>query len=317
MHRRTLLRLGGGLALAAASGRAAGAASGPVRIGWLRGPNDITTGKARGTIEAALAGKGASVQWIGPYAAAAPALEAMNAGAIDVTAGSSTASVTGMSGGVPLVIYAYQRIAAGAEAILVQQDSPIRTLADLAGKTVAVNRGGTGEYLLMRALSHNEIDPATVKRAYLAPADSGASFARGHVDAWATWDPFVTIALATYGARILTDGAGIGSENAVTLMASRDFVAGRRDLLQVLFATNLADNRWAQAHPAEAGTIWAQAMGLPGALSAAIGRNNAVPTTGLSDRSVAEIKGVAEWYAASKITPRLADVEAGIVKLAG
>ncbi|SFL14325.1 sulfonate transport system substrate-binding protein [Methylobacterium pseudosasicola] len=287
-----------------------------MRIGWLRSPNDITTGKARGTIEKALAERRASVQWVGPFAAAAPALEALNAGAIDVTAGSSTASVTALSAGVPVLIYAYQRIAAGGEAIVVRKNSSIRTLADLANKNVAVNRGGTGEYLLMRALARNGINPANVRRVYLSPADSGASFTQGHVDAWATWDPFVTIALQTYDARVLVDGAGIGSENAVTLMTSRDFAARRRDLLQVLFDTNISDNKWAQSNAAEAGVTWVQAMNLPISLASAIGRNNAVPTSAVTERSVAEIKGVAEWYAASKIIPHLPNIDFGVIKLA-
>lgn len=316
MDRRTFGRLGASFLLTSAAANVARAAAGDVvRIGWLRGPNDITTGRARGTLEAALAAKGAKVEWAGPFAAAAPALEALNAGSIDVTAGSSTASVTGLSAGVPMVIFAYQRIAAGGEAILVKTGSPIRTLADLRGRTVAVNRGGTGEYLLMRALETNRIDAADVKRVYLSPGDSGPSFSQGHVDAWATWDPFVSIALANYDARILTDGAGIGSQNAVTLMASRSFAETKRDLLQVVFDTALADNRWAQANAAEAGAIWAQAMAIPATLGPVIGRNNAVPTTGLTDAGVAEIRGIAEWYAASRIIPRLPDIGAGVLKL--
>lgn len=162
MRRRSLLQLTALLPLAAQ-------AQAPivVRIGWLRGPNAITLGRACGTIEKALAAHGATVQWAGPFAAAAPALEALNAGAIDVTAGSSTASITGLAAGVALVVFAYQKISAAGEGILVKQDGPMKTLADLKGHTVAVNRGGTGEYLLMRGLAHNNIDPATVKRIYL------------------------------------------------------------------------------------------------------------------------------------------------------
>ena len=189
------------------------------------------------------------------------------------------------------------------EAILVETGSPIRTLADPKGRTVAVNRGGTGEYLLMRALETNRIDAAEVKRVYLSPGDSGPSLRQGHVDAWATWDPFVSIALANYDVRILTDGAGIGSQNAVTLMARRSFAETKRDLLQVVFDTALADNRWPQANAAEAGTIWALAMAIPTTLGPVIGRNNAVSTIGLTDTSEPRSKGIAEWYTTSKIIP--------------
>jgi sulfonate transport system substrate-binding protein len=287
----------------------------PVRIGWLRAPNDITTGRARGTLERAVAAQGARVEWAGPFAAAAPALEALNAGSIDITAGSSTASIAALAAGIPMQVFAYQKIAPGGEGILVKQDSPIRRLADLAGRSVAVNRGGTGEYLLMRALDTNGVPAAEVKRVYLSPGDSGAAFAQGHVDAWATWDPFVTIGLENYGARLLADGAAIGSDNAVTLLCSRDFAARRRLLLQAVFDSCLADNLWAQQNTGEAGRIWAEAMSLPAALAPAIGRNNAVPTRGVTDADVAQIAQIADWYVSSRIIPRRPEIEAGVVRL--
>ncbi|MBC9177251.1 aliphatic sulfonate ABC transporter substrate-binding protein [Pseudoroseomonas ludipueritiae] len=314
MQRRTLGKLSAALLLPAlASARAAEGET--VRIGWLRAPNDLTTGRARGTLEKALAAQGAKLEWAGPFPAAAPALEALNAGSIDITAGSSTACIAALAARIPMVIFAYQKISAGGEGILVKQDSPIRSLADLAGKSVAVNRGGTGEYLLMRALEKKGVDASAVKRVYLSPSDSGAAFTQGHVDAWATWDPFVVIGVQNYGARVLADGADIGSDNAVTLMASRDFVERKRPLLQTVFDTCLDDNRWARNNKNEAGRIWAEAMSLPPGLAPAIGENNAVPTRGVTDADVAQIEQIADWYVSSKIVPRRPDIAAGVVKL--
>lgn len=313
MQRRTLGKLSAALLLPATA-RAAGGET--IRIGWLRAPNDITTGRARGTLEKALAAQGARVEWAGPFPAAAPALEALNAGSIDITAGSSTACIAALAARIPMVIFACQKLSAAAEGILVKQDSPIRSLAELKGRSVAVNRGGTGEYLLMRALERNGVDAASVRRVYLSPSDSGAAFTQGHVDAWATWEPFITIGMASYGARVLADGAAIGSDNAVTLMASRDFAEKQRPLLQTVFETCLADNRWAQDNKAEAGRIWTEAMSLPAALAPAIGESSAVPTRGVTDADVAQIEQIADWYAASRIVPRRPDIAAGVVRLA-
>jgi len=286
-----------------------------VRVGWLRAPNDITLGRARGTIERAVAAHGATIQWAGPFAAAAPALEALNAGAIDVTAGSSTASITGLAAGVPLVVFAYQKISAAAEGILVKQDAPMKTLADLKGHTVAVNRGGTGEYLLMRGLAHNGVNPATVKRIYLGPADAGSAFDRGHVDAWATWDPFIAIAMQNYGARVLADGAQIGSDNAVTLMASTTFATAHRDLLQVMLDTARADNAWSMEHKSEAGGIWAKAMGIPSSLGDVIGASNAVPITAVTPVDLEQMEGIATWYSESGILPVKPDLAQSVIML--
>ncbi|MBD8664440.1 aliphatic sulfonate ABC transporter substrate-binding protein [Rhizobium sp. CFBP 8752] len=286
-----------------------------VRIGWLRGPNDITLAKSRGTLEKALSEKGIKVEWAGPFPAAAPAFEALNAGSIDITAGSSTSAIAALSAKIPLVIFAYQKMAPGSEGIVATKGSGIATIRDLAGKKVAVNRGGTGEYLLMRGLETNGIDPASVERVYLSPSDSGPSFSQGHVDAWATWDPFLTIAEKAYDGTVIADGAAIRSDNAVVLVASREFAKDKADQLQLVFDVIKAENAWAVANKPEAGAIWAKEMIVPAELGAKIGENNAVPTTAVSQSAVKQINAVAEWYAKSGIIPAVPDIADGVVEL--
>ncbi len=57
-------------------------------------------------------------------------------------------------------------------------------------------------------------------------------------------------------------------------------------------------------------------MGLPAALAPAIGRNNAVPTRGVTAADAAQIAQIADWYVASRIIPRRPDIEAGVLRLA-
>lgn len=307
--RRCLLAL----ALVAVSGAAQ--ASETLKIGWLRAPNDITLAKAHGALEKALKPLDVTVEWVGPFAAAAPAFEALNAGAIDMTAGSSTSVISGLAANMPIVVFAYQKMAAGAEGILVPKASTIQSIADLKGKSVAVNRGGTGEYLLVRALETAGIDAAGVKRVYLSPSDSAAALATGHVDAWATWDPFVTLGKTNYDARVLADGAAIKSDNAVVLVASRDLAEKRGKVLKVVFDTLEAENAWAVAHPLDAGRIWAEAMSLKPDLSEAIGVNSAVPTRGVTAADIAQMGAIADWSLKQGIVSVKPDVANGVVEL--
>lgn len=294
---------------------AAQAADQTIRIGWLRGPNDITLAKSRGTLEKALAEKGIKVEWAGPFPAAAPAFEALNAGSIDITAGSSTSAIAALSAKIPLVIFAYQKMSPGAEGIVVKKDSDIASIKDLAGKKVAVNRGGTGEYLLMQGLQTNGVDPKSVERVYLSPSDSGPSFTQGHVDAWATWDPFLTIAETAYDGKVVADGAAIKSDNAVVLVASKEFATSKADQLQLVFDVIKSENAWAVANKEEAGTVWVKEMNVPSNLAAKIGENNAVPTTSVTDADVKQIGAVAEWYAKSGIIPALPNVKDSVISL--
>ena len=287
-----------------------------VRIGWLRGTNDITLGKARGTLRQALAAQGADVEWDGPFSASAPAVEALNADAIDITVGSSTSAVASLAAQAPIVLFAYQRLGPDGEALLVHADSPIRSIAELAGHSVAVNRGGTGEYLLLTALQRHGIDPASVKRVYLAPPDATAAFAAGAVDAIAAWDPFLSQVLTRGGARVLANGAAIGSENAIVMIARRGFAAEHPALLEAVYQALIADNRWEVANKTAAGLVWAQEMHLPDALAPEFAERDAVPTGPVGPAQAAQIDHIAAWYAAAGIIPAKPDMAGSTIDLA-
>ncbi|WP_338564428.1 ABC transporter substrate-binding protein [Erwinia sp. E_sp_W01_6] len=204
-----------------------------LRIGFLRGPTDLALAKEKGTLEKTLAAHNIKVEWAGPFSAAAPAYEALNAGAIDLTTGSSTAFVTAIAAGLPLRFFAYQAMPENGEGIVVRNESHILSLKDLRGKKVAVNKGGTGEYLLSRALSSAGIPEDAVQKVYLGPSDTGTAFVGGHIDAWAIWDPFLSLAKQSYDARLLVNGKEIESENAAGYFVSDDFARAHPEVLEV------------------------------------------------------------------------------------
>ncbi|MEK6421535.1 MAG: aliphatic sulfonate ABC transporter substrate-binding protein [Burkholderia gladioli] len=284
-----------------------------LRIAYLKGTSDLTLAKAKGSLDAALAAQHVKVVWAGPFPAAAPAFEALNANAVDLTSGSSTSFVTAIAGGAPMSIFGYQPMTAQNEAIVVPAKSGIRTLADLAGKSVALNRGGTGEYLLVRALVKNGIDPRSVKRKYLSPSDTGGAFVGGSVEGWATWDPFLTIAESNYDARVLADGQAIGSDNAVGYFVRDDYWKAHPQVVRTVLKVLRDENVWTAAHRDEAGRIWARELSLPPALAPALGAHNVSPLRAVSADDTARIARVAAWYAENGIVPKAPDIRAHVI----
>ena len=55
-----------------------------------------------------------------------------------------------------------------------QADSPIRTIQDLKGKTVAVNRGSGSHFVLAASLKRAGLGFSDIRAAYMPPADSVA-----------------------------------------------------------------------------------------------------------------------------------------------
>jgi sulfonate transport system substrate-binding protein len=286
-----------------------------LRIAYLKGTSDLTLAKAKGTLDRELAPLGVKVVWAGPFPAAAPAFEALNAGSVDLTSGSSTSFVAAVAGGVPLAIFGYQRMPKRGEGIVVKTDSGIQSIKDLVGKRVAVNRGGTGEYLLVRALDKNGIEPEKVTRSYLTPGETGTAFVGNHVDAWATWDPFLSIAIENYGGRILADSSEIGSENAVGYFVRQDFLQNYRAVVKAVLDVLKQENAWTKTHALEAGKVWTQELGLPISLAQRLGDNNVSPLTTVSPSDVEQMAHIATWYYENRITPVLADVTSHSVNL--
>ncbi|MDH8131917.1 ABC transporter substrate-binding protein, partial [Klebsiella pneumoniae] len=68
--------------------------------------------------------------------------------------------------GSKLAYVAEESASPAAQAILVAKDSPIKTLADLKGKKVAVTKGAGSHYLLLAALGKAGLNFKDISPAY-------------------------------------------------------------------------------------------------------------------------------------------------------
>jgi sulfonate transport system substrate-binding protein len=83
------------------------------------------------------------IEW-SEFPAAAPILEALNAGALDVGYTGDLSFLTVYAAGAPIKAIGGTRSDARTQAILVRQDSPIKTAADLKGQETGRNARGLG-----------------------------------------------------------------------------------------------------------------------------------------------------------------------------
>ena len=188
-------------------------------------PAVLRVGNQKGGLRSLFEASGAvkdlpyTLEWA-EFPAAAPLLEVLNAGALDVGYQGDLAFLTSFAAGAPLRAVGAGRSSAAAQAILVKQDSPIRTVADLQGRKAAGNRGGWGQYLIRAALQQAGVPPAAVGITLLPPSDASLAFRSGAVDAWAVWEPYISLEVLRFGARVLVDGNGLTP--AVTLVAAHE-----------------------------------------------------------------------------------------------
>src|SRR5580692_5825372 len=153
-----------------------------VRIGYQKYGNLILL-KGTGALDKTLAAQGVSVEWV-EFPSGPPLLEALNAGAIDIGQAGEAPPIFAQAANAGFVYVAHEPAAPQGEAILVPHDSTIKSVADLKGKKVALNKGSNVHYLLVKLLEQSGVKYSEIELVFLAPADARAAFETGAVDAW-------------------------------------------------------------------------------------------------------------------------------------
>jgi NitT/TauT family transport system substrate-binding protein len=138
--------------------------------------------------------------------------------------------------------------------ILVKGDSPIRTAADLRGKTIAVNAlKGVGEVMIKAALRKRGVNPNSINLLAMPFPTMRAALRNGQVDAIWTPEPFHSQALNLDGARIvMAPGPVLGRFWPIgCYVARQDWASRNPDLARKFRAAINESLRYAQANPNE------------------------------------------------------------------
>ncbi len=267
LQRRRLLQTIATLTSAAAAGSLALPAFAqtgkPVlaRIGYQKSSTLLTVLKANGTLEKLLAPLNVKISWH-EFSSGLPLLEALNVGGVDLSADvADTVPVFAQAAGAKLTYVAQEAPSPSAQAIVVRADSPIRNVADLKRKKIAVTKAAGVHYLLIATLEKAGLKFSDIDAAYLTPADGRAAFERGSVDAWVTWDPFLAGVQKQTQVRILSDGRNVADYQRYYL-ASTPFAEAHPDVLAIVFDELKKTGLWVRQNPKEAAAFLAPIWGL-------------------------------------------------------
>ncbi|MBW4537113.1 MAG: sulfonate ABC transporter substrate-binding protein [Pleurocapsa minor HA4230-MV1] len=230
-----------------------------IRIGYQKF-GTLSILKARENLEQRLANQGISVQWV-LFPAGPQLLEALNAGSIDFGHTGEAPPIFAQAAGAPLEYVANQTPNPKGEGILVHQDSDIKTVADLKGKKIALNKGSNVHFLLVKALKAGGVKYEDIETVFLPPADARAAFEQGSVDAWAIWDPFYTAAKQATNARVLEDGEGLVA-NREFYLAAKSFVDRYPERIKTILEEAEKADVWAKTNITEAAKLLSPQLGI-------------------------------------------------------
>jgi sulfonate transport system substrate-binding protein len=310
-----------GLTLSEPASAAPGRVSDTVRITWgLSGLNTIA--KERGEFAKLLAKDGIKVEWLGPFPNHAPTLQAVTGGSADFSfGGSTTPALAAIIAGSPLVFTQFVVYEPRTTAIIAKDASGIRTIEDLVGKSVAVNRSGLGEFLLVAALEKHKVDRSKVKFVYLNPPDAAPALASGQVDAWSMWSPGVDIARLDYKAHdIFLEGRDLEFQiDFTSYLTTRKFATENPALVQAVNDAFRAEGKWISENSKDAEYIAQRAGKYSDEVrDQFIAMNRQYRYFSVEDKQfIAELQRAADWLVQRKILPEPVNVSEHLAQLPG
>jgi ABC-type nitrate/sulfonate/bicarbonate transport system substrate-binding protein len=153
-------------------------------------------------------------------------------------------------------------------AILVPKDSPLKSSCDLKGKSVAYPGEGSQQYpLLLKALSKCGLSASDIKLFKSSGPDIPVLVENKSVDAGITWDPSISVGLASGKVRLLAKAEEImpimgGHYVGNGVYVQNDFMQKHPDITQALVTANVEAINYILCNPDKAAELWSKQIGI-------------------------------------------------------
>lgn len=305
LTRRTLAAGAAALALPSLAMPSIARAATRVRIGYQKNGSLVILRQQR-----RLDPIGLVPEWV-EFTSGPPMLEALNAGAVDFGATGDMPPIFAQVAGADLLYVGAQPLAGQNAAILVRADGPVRTLADLRGKKFAFTKGSSAHYLALRALERAGLTMADIQHVNLQPADAGAAFRTGAVDAWSIWDPFYAIAEQDSANRVLTSAVGLAPSNSY-FVASRAFATKESAAVATLLDAINSAAVWARANPEALAQTIAEVTGVPLQAQRVAAPRGVYAVQKLDEGIIAKQQEIADLFATLRVIPARIDIRSAV-----
>ncbi|MFD7426021.1 ABC transporter substrate-binding protein [Streptomyces sp. NPDC059818] len=195
-----------------------------------------------------------------PYTNGVRTGELLTQGVIDFGGTGSTPPITAQAAGHDIVYTAVSAPRPEHGALLVPEDSPVRTVADLKGSTVHLAIGSWQTHLIAKALDDAGLSYADDITAVRSGDDSEQLVRTGEIAAWVAQGDRLAAARRTGGLRTLIRTGDVISDRSV-FFTRRDLAESRPEVIEALTRALRRADGWAAAHPRQAAEIASADLG--------------------------------------------------------
>ncbi|MEQ4690641.1 sulfonate ABC transporter substrate-binding protein [Providencia manganoxydans] len=277
-----------------------------INIGYQKA-NIFALLKYRGTLENEFKKHDVNIRWI-EFPAGPQMLEGLNVGSIDLAATGDAPPIFAQAAHADFVYLGHSPANPKSEAIIVPNDSSIKSINDLKGKRVALNKGSDVNYLLVAALQHAGLNYRDITPVYLPPSDARAAFEKGVVDAWAIWDPFLAEVETNLPVRQIVNGENL-VPHYTFFLASRNFAEKSPKYAEVIIEQLVKQSEWANTHPQETAEILSVSTGLDKAIWLKALQRAQYGFTRMDDETLVGQQKIADIFTKIGLIPNAVDVK--------
>ncbi|PFG41548.1 sulfonate transport system substrate-binding protein [Isoptericola jiangsuensis] len=238
-------------------------------------------------------------------------MEAVPSGAVDLTVMADTPSIFAQVGDIPVKVVAVQDTLAEGESfveIVANPGSGIASVADLAGKKVAVQPATILQYTVVRALEAEGLSYDDITPVELPLPDAAAALAKGDVDAVASLDPTLQ-QLKANGAVTIGDGEGFTTGYSYVVATEAALAdPAKADAIGDYLARLGRSYDWTVDHAADWAATTSQLTGLPEPVALAAQERRGSGWVPIDDDVVAKQQEQADVYTALGLIAEPLDV---------
>ncbi len=234
----------------------------PVRIAYLQ--SDIHQLPCWVALEKGLYEKeGAKVEVAGIFKAGPELMSAFTAGALDMGYVGVAPATTAVANKAARVILLAQVNTEGSS-IVVKKDGRIQSVADLAGKTVAVPGHATVQDTLFRkALSKSKLSAEQVKIMVLKPPEMIEALRTDQIDAFVAWEPYPAKAATMGVGRSIATSREIWKDHPCCVLAADEkFLERHPDQARAVVRAHMKAIDFIRQNPEEAVKVGVKYTGM-------------------------------------------------------
>jgi sulfonate transport system substrate-binding protein len=263
----------------------------------------LTLVKNKGNLEKRLKPLGVTeIKWT-EFPSGPPMLEALNANSVDIARTGDAPPIISQAAGTSIVYIGGSAPKDSSSALLVKEDSPIQTIADLKGKKIAFAKGSSAQYLFVRILESGGVKWEDITPAYLAPADARAAFEQGSVDAWVIWDPFYALAQSQVNLRIVRDSKGLVA-NRDFYLSTKGFADKNAKIIQALREETQEVATWAKANPEAVADFLSPLLKIEKPVLVTVSKRRDYGFEIITPEMIAEQQAIADSFVKLKLIPK-------------